>query len=107
MYKTLAPVFALGLAACGVSPAGPYERADNNRKSCESAGEIAELAYQAKVRGKPSLEWLLAVTVKQTADIPYPFPDMAQGTVRRGYAASSRSDAKMAGWSFCMDTLRR
>jgi hypothetical protein len=108
MKKILVATILTGaLTACGTRLAGPYEQAHANQKACSSAGNIAAMAYQGKVEGKPSLEWMLADSAERVRNLPYPFPEIAQEAVRRGYAADSRTDAHMAAYSYCMDRMRR
>lgn len=97
---------ALALSACSTYPTGPYQKADANRKLCNSTGELAAMAYQGKVDGRPSLEWMLADIAKGTTNMSAQFKSISEVAIQRGYAANSRSDAKMAGWSYCMDSLR-
>ena len=82
-------VLVLSLTACGTAPFGPYATADANQKVCTSAGQIAKMAYQGKIEGKPSLEWMLNDSAKRTSGTPYPFPEISQESVKRGYAANS------------------
>jgi hypothetical protein len=41
-------VLVLAVSACNTYPTGPYQQADANRKLCDSAGEIAAMAYPAR-----------------------------------------------------------
>ena len=104
--KLLIVAVALILSGCSSYPAGPYEKANADQNACKSAGQIAVMAYQGKMEGKPSLDWMLNDSAKRAGGTPYPFPEIAQESVRRGYAANSKSDAHMAAWSYCMDRLR-
>jgi len=84
---------------------GEYESAYKKQQLCESTAGIAEMAYQGKSEGTPSMQWMLDDSDKRTANMPSPFPQLAKEAILRGYKASSRTDAHMAAWSYCMDLM--
>ena len=86
--------------------AGPYESANAKRRLCASVAGIAEMAYQGKSEGQPSLEWMLEDSETRSASLPSPFPELAKESIIRGYKAENRREAHMDAWSYCMDYMK-
>lgn len=104
--KAFFPLIAFFVISSNLYAAGPYESANAKRRLCESVAGIAEMAYQGKSEGQPSLEWMLEDSETRSASLPRPFPELAKESIVRGYKAENRREAHMAAWSYCMDFMK-